>query len=479
MSTKSRTFGISSAIIATVFLAACVCGPEYKKPDVSDLPPADWRWKLAAPSDAAPRGEWWKIYGDPALDKLETEALAGNQTLKAALARIEQARAVARMSESYKLPTASAGAYYQHQRLSGNRPLGISMPLDVEPMDQDAHSVSVDASYELDLWGRIRHASESDVALAEASGADAENLRLSLTADVATTYFAIRAADMEIAALEDGVRLRGESAKILQERFEKELIPEIDASRAKTELASAKADLAAAQKSRAELFNALALLCGKAPANLEIGEGSALAADPPTVPAEAPAALLERRPDVAAAERRLAAKCAQIGVARAAYFPNVSLVGSAGFLSTDANSLVASDSVAWSIMPKVSVPLFTAGRTKADVRRANAAYEEAVANYRQAVLVAFKDVDDSLADIRFLAQQDAAQDEALKFAQETEKLARQRYDAGYVDYLTVVDAQRTVLAQKRAKAQLAAMRYAASIHLVKALGGGAEKPANK
>jgi outer membrane protein, multidrug efflux system len=463
--------------IASLLFSACVCGPDYKKPDVSDLTPTDWRWKLATPSDAAPKGPWWKIYGDPALDKLETDALSGSETLKGALARVQQARAVARIGESYKLPTASASASYQHQRLSGNRPLPISTPLSIEPMNQDAHSVSLDASYELDLWGRIRRASESDAALAAASGADAENLRLTLTADVAITYFSIRAKDEEIASLDEAVRLREESAKILEERFEKELIPEIDASRAKTELASARADLAGARKNRAELFNALALLCGKAPANLEECESAPLVANPPAIPANAPATLLEYRPDVAAAERRLEAKCAQIGVARAAYFPSVNLIGSTGFLSTDANNLATSDSATWSIAPKVSVPLFTGGRTKAEATRAKAAYDEAVANYRQAVLAAFKDVEDALADIRFLAEQDAAQNEALKFALETEKLARQRYDAGYVDYLGVVDAERGVLAQKRAKSQIASLRYAASIRLIKALGGGMDDAA--
>ena len=475
MNMKLAAHRLFTATLTTLLISSCVCGPEYERPDVSDLAPTDWRWKLATPSDAAPKGAWWKIYADPALDRLEEDALSGSETLKAALARVEQARAAARMSESYKLPTASASASYQHQRLSGNRPMQISTPMAIEPMNQDTHSVSLDASYELDLWGRIRRASESDVALAFASGADAENLRLTLAADVATTYFSIRAKDDEIASLDEAVQLREESAKILQERFEKDLIPEIDASRAKMELALARADLASAKKTRAELFNALSLLCGKAPANLEIGEGIALLTNPPSVPTEAPAKLLERRPDVAAAERRLASKCAEIGVARAAYFPSVSLIGSTGFLSTDANNLATSDSAVWSIAPKVSVPLFTAGRTKADVARAKAAYDEAMANYRQSVLAAFKDTDDALADIRFLAEQDAAEDEALKFALDTEKLARQRYEAGYADYFTVVDAQRGVLAQKRAKAQLAALRYAASIHLIKALGGSPEE----
>jgi outer membrane protein, multidrug efflux system len=456
-----------------VFFAGCMSGPDYKKPDAAELAPADWRWKIAEPCDALPKGDWWHAYGDATLDKLERDALTENQSLKAAVARVAEARATARISRSQLYPSLTGNGAYQHQRLSGNRPMQVSTPMAIEPMETDSHSVSLDMVYEVDLWGRVSRSNEASQAQFAASAADYNNALLTLTADVAIDYFSLRAKDAEIATLRRAVTLREESARILKDRAANGLIPEIDLSQAETELAQTKADLAETLRQKAELFNALALLCGKAPAELELAENAApLAANPITVPAKLPSALLERRPDVAAAERNLAAKNAQIGVARAAYFPSVTLVGSGGFLSTDASTLFTNDSAVWSIAPKVSLPLFTAGKTKADVERATAAYDEALANYRQAVLVAFKDVEDSLAGIRFLAEQDAAQNEAVAFARKTADLAEARYKAGYVDYMTVANAERNYLAQERQAAKLRAQRYAASIKLVKAMGGG-------
>jgi outer membrane protein, multidrug efflux system len=480
---RTSFFTRTLVALAALFTAACASGPDYKRPDVSQLVPTDWRWKIAVPSDAAPKGDWWTAFSDPALDRLEAAALADSQTLKAAVAKVEQARALARMSRSQMFPSVNGSAAYQHQRLSGNRPLPITMPksvpMEVVPMNQDSHSISFDAAYELDLWGRVKRTNEADRALALAGDADCESVRLALCADVAATYFSLRSADEELRCISEAVKLREDSARILEERFEKGIIPEIDAAQAKTDLAQTRADKADAERQRAELFNALALLCGKAPAQFDIGTDAAPLATPPApVATGLPASLLERRPDVAAAERRLCARCAQIGVARAAYFPSVSLVGNGGYLSTEADDLFTADSVVWSIAPKVSVPLFTAGRTKADVKRAEAAYDEAVANYRQAVLVAFRDVEDALADIGFLAQQDIAQDEALAFARQTATLAQDRYKAGYVDYMNVAAAERNVLAQERQKAKITSLRYTAQIRLIKALGGPAQGKKN-
>jgi multidrug efflux system outer membrane protein len=454
------------------FNSSCTTGPDYAKPDIGQLAPADWHWKIAEPGDARPRGDWWAVYDDATLDRLERAALSGNQSLKAAVARIEQARATARISRSQLFPTLNGNAAYQHQRLSGNRPLPISTPMDVEPMGQDSHSVSLDMIYEIDLWGRVRRSDEASLALLEANKADYDSVLLTLTADVAVNYFSLRAKDEEITALQKAVTLREESAKILADRYNNALIPEIDATQAQTELAQSRADLAETERQRAELWNALALLCGEAPARLELAENAfPLPTSPIAVPAGLPSSLLERRPDVAAAERRLAAKNAQIGVARAAYFPSVSLTGSGGFLSTEATNLFVNDSAVWSLGPKVSLPLFTAGRTKADVERASAAYDEALANYRQSVLTAFTEVEDALASIRYLAEQNAAQNEAMAFARKTSELAKERYAAGFVDYMTVANAERNYLVQERQSAKLRALRYAASVKLIKALGG--------
>ena len=457
--------------------AGCAVGPDYQRPDTAALAPADWRWKLAQPSDALPKGDWWTLYNDPSLDRLEQSALKDSQTLKAAFARLEQARAAAKGSRSALFPSFNAGAGYEHQRLSGNRPMPISTPISVTPMDQDSHAVSLDMAYEIDLWGRVRRTNEAAAARLSASAADSSNAVLTLTAEVAIDYFALRAKDAEIGTLRETVALRGESARILADRFKNGLIPEIDSTQADTELASSRADLDEALRQRAGLANALALLCGRAPSALDIPDNAApLPVNPPTIPTTLPSALLERRPDVATAEQVLAAKNAEIGVARAAYFPSVSLVGSGGFLSTEATNLFTNDSAVWSVAPGVKLPLFTAGRTAAEVERAKAAYDEALANYRQSILVSFKEVEDSLADIRFLESQDGAVREALAFAGKTADLARDRYKAGLVDYMTVAEAERNLLVQERRAELIRAQRYAASVRLVKALGGSfAEK----
>lgn len=468
--------GISIIPLAFVLVVAsiggCVSGPDYQKPETAQIAPTDWRWKIAEPGDALPKGDWWVLYADAELDRLERAALSENQSLKAALARVEQARAAAGISRSQLFPTVTGNAAYQHQRLSGNRPLPISTPMNVEPMAQDSHSVSLDMIYEIDLWGRVRRSDESALALLEANKADYDSVLLTLTADVAINYFSLRAKDAEIETLQKAVTLREESAKILRDRFQNGLIPEIDSTQAETELAQARADLAETKRQRADFFNALALLCGEAPANLALGQDlTPLPANPVAVPAGLPSSLLERRPDISAAERRLAAKNAQIGVARAAYFPSVSLTGSGGFLSTDATNLFVNDSAVWSLGPKVSLPLFTAGRTRSEVERATAAYDEAMANYRQSVLAAFREVEDALAAIQFLSEQDLAVNKAVAFARKTADLARERYAAGFVDYMTVANAERNYLAQERQSTKLRAQRYAASVKLVKALGG--------
>jgi multidrug efflux system outer membrane protein len=470
---KRACFRFFRILPAALVLAGCATQANYEKPSNADLTPANWRWKLAGPACEAPKGNWWQMFADSELDRLETLALAENQSLAAAAARLEQARAAARVAKSSLYPSLSGNAAYDHQRLSGTRPLPIPVPVAVTPMDTDTHSVSLDAAYELDLFGRIRAQSSSAKAQMQATAADLETMHLTIAAEVAETYFALRAKDEEIAQLSQSVVLREEEAQILANRFENGLIAEIDATRARSELAGAKATLAAAEGARADLFSALALLCGKAPASLELAPAAnPLPQNPPLVPAELPSALLERRSDVAAAERRLAAKYEEIGVARAAYFPSVSLVGSGGYLSGEAADLFDAQSAVWSVAPRVSLPLFTAGRTKANVERAKAVYDEALASYRQSVLSAFREVDSALAASAALARQDEAAREALAFARKTADLSKARYEAGTADYMTLADAERRVLEQERALSQLSAQRYAASVRLVKALGGG-------
>jgi multidrug efflux system outer membrane protein len=450
-------------------LCSCSVGPDYKKPDLSAQMPADWRWKIAEPKDALQKGEWWKVFNDQTLDELEAMAVTSNQNLRAAIARVDEARSTARITRSHFFPELSLNPSFERQRTSGNPSTPIPFPI---PSAQiNTFSVPLDLSYEVDLWGRVRRSFEAARAQAQASVADYQNVLLALTADVAVNYFLVRSLDGEIVALRGTVELRNDAVHILSDRFNTGMIPEIDLAQAKTELANAKADLADMVRQRTETLDALALLCGKPASSFNVIE-QPLTVSPPLVPPGLPASVLERRPDIASAERNLAAKNAQIGVARAAYFPAIHLTGQGGYLSADASTLFLRDSRVWSIGPGISLPLFNAGRTGAEVKQAEASYQEAIANYRQAVLAAFKEVEDSLAQITLRNEQAAALDEALVSSRHVVELSKGRYEAGTISYFELIDAQRNLCQQELQSAQLAGQRFASSVRLIKALGGG-------
>jgi len=459
---------IACALITALVAFSCTVGPDYEKPDVADITPPDWRWKPAEPSDAAEKGEWWKLARDAALDDLEADALAHNQDLRAAVARVDEARAVARVSKSEFYPTLSLDPLFTRQRTSGNLPTPI--PVDIPAAHVNTYSVPLDLSYEIDLWGRVRRSFEASTAQAEASVSDYRSVLLTLTSDVAANYFEVRSLDAEIAMLRRAVDLRSDEVRVQSARFEAGAVPEIDLAQAKLELASARADVADSERRREEAFDALALLCGKAPSAFTLAE-SAMTSAPMIVPPGLPSSLLERRPDVATAERNLATTNARIGVAKSAYFPVLRLTGQAGFLSNDAASLFDADSRVWSITPSLSLPLFTGGRTDAEVEQAKALNEEALARYREVVLRAFKEVEDALADIALRERQANAQFEALTSSRRVTELAKARYEAGNSPYLEFVDAERAQLFQERQAIQLEYERQAAGIRLVKSLGG--------
>lgn len=453
-----------------VYLSGCMVGPDYHKPDVGAMTPSEWKWKEAEPGQSEiPKGEWWKIFDDAKLDELEKQAVGNNQNVQAVMARVDRARAAARSSRSEFFPELSFDPAYSRQKNSANMPTPI--PIKLPEAYYSSYSIPLDLSYELDLWGKVRRSFEAANAQAQASAADYENVLLTLTSDVAVNYYLARALDAEIATLRKTVALREDSARVLGGQFTAGTIPEVDVERAKTELASAKADLIDTIRQRTELVHAIALLCGQPASSFSLPEAPLLA-PPPAIPSGLPSDLLERRPDIAQAERTLAARNAQIGVARAAYFPSISLTGQAGFLSADFDKLFKSESLVWSIGPSVSLPLFNAGRTTSEVRQAEAQYREAIANYRQSVLTAFKEVEDSLAQIQLRGQQSEAQAEALASAQRVSKLVKVRYEAGVINSLEVTDADRTALQQERQQCYLTGQRYVASVRLIKALGGG-------
>jgi hydrophobe/amphiphile efflux-1 (HAE1) family protein/NodT family efflux transporter outer membrane factor (OMF) lipoprotein len=465
--------GTAAIALLALVAAGCAVGPDYKKPETAA--PAIYKastnqiglWKEGQPLDTVPKGNWWEIFGDATLNELETQAAAANQQLKAAVARVDQARATARVSRSELFPALDFNPSFSRERFSPNQTPGFGN------ITANSFRVPLDLSYEIDLWGRVRRGFEAARADAVAGVAAYHNVLLTLQADIAQNYFALRALDAEIAVVEGTLDLRREQVSLVRSRFEGGIGNELDVARAETELASTQAEAAGLARQRAELENAIAILVGANPAAFTVARSTEKwNPQPPIIPAGLPAELLERRPDVAEAERQLAAANARIGVAKAAFFPVVRLTGSGGFLSGEFDDLFNWDSRVWSIGPSVSLPIFAGGRNKANLERSRAAYDESVAAYRQRILVAFGEVETSLAGMQHLATQSEAQNRALASARRAAELATERYRAGIVSYLEVVDANRGALQTERGNAQLAGQRLAVAVQLIKALGGG-------
>jgi multidrug efflux pump len=447
-------------------------GPDYKQPTNSF--PDNYKamelghWKEGRPLDNVPKGNWWEVFGDTHLNELEWQALRANQSLKAAVARVDQARATARVARSDLLPSLNFDPSYNRQRYSPNQVPNYGA------LTANTWQTPLDLSYEIDLWGRVRRGFESARADAQGSLAAFDNVLLTLQADVAQNYFRLRALDAEIATVTGTVDLRKEQVRLVRSRFNGGIGNDLDIARAETELATTEAEAASLAQQRAELENAIAILAGSNPASFHLA-----AADPgnwipptPEIPAGLPSDLLERRPDVAQAERQLASANARIGVAKAAFFPVLTLTGSGGYLSADVDTLFNWNSRTWSIGPSLSLPIFAGGRNKANYQRSKAAFEETVANYRQQVLVAFGEVEDSLSGIRHLADQSSAQQRAVTHSRRAVDLATDRYRSGIVSYIEVVDASRDALQAERGNAQLTGERLIATVQLIKALGGG-------
>jgi multidrug efflux system outer membrane protein len=424
-------------------------------------------WKQAVPADAIARGDWWSVFNDEVLNDLERQAAENNQDLKAAIARVTQARALARNAKADFFPSLALDPSASRSRTSDN-------VLNAFPHPQgNDFRVPLDLSYELDLWGRVRRSFEAANADAQARLAVFENTLLVLKADVAQNYFALRTLDAERAILRNTLGLRRDALTLVKARFERGAASELDASRAETELNSTEAELLAVDRHRSEVEHALAVLVGKTASDFSVKE---LPLDravlPPVIPAGLPSELLERRPDIAEAERALAASNARIGVAKAAFFPVVRLTGLAGFESMDVDTLFNWESRAWSIGPSITLPLFQGGRNRANLKRSQAVYDENVAGYRQRILIAFREVQDALTGARLLSEQSEAQERSRASARRTADISNTRYRAGLVSYLEVVDSERTALAAERESARVAGQRLITSVQLIKALGGG-------
>ncbi len=449
----------SAAGILALALAACAVGPDYQRPEavVSAAYKEAVGWKTAEPRDEASRGDWWEIFGDPQLSALIASIDFSNQNVLLAEARFRQAQAFAAQSRAALFPTLDADASITRSRSAG----AVS----------DNRSVALNSSWEIDLWGRLRRALESSAANAQASAADLAAARLSAQAELASNYFQLRVLDAQKQLLDDTVTGFDKSLELTRNRYAAGVAAKVDVVQAETQLKSTLAQSIDTGVQRAQLEHAIAILIGKPPSEFSIAPVP-LAVTMPRVPLGLPSELLERRPDVAAAERRAAAANAQIGVAKAAYFPSLTLSASGGFRSASAADLFTAPSRFWSIGPALVQSVFDAGLRRAQTEQAIAAYDATVAEYRQAVLAGFQEVEDNLAALRILEEEAKVQDEAVRAARESVVLTTNQYKAGIVSYINVVTVQTTQLSNERTAVGILGRRLVAAATLVKALGGG-------
>ena len=448
-------------------LGACSMAPDYHPPETTA--PAAYKelagWTQATPLDAAPRGRWWEMFGNPVLNDLEMRAETASPTLAAALARYDQARAVARIDGADLFPRIDIGADAGRNRVSGNRPLGNG-----SPQTYNDFTAGATLDYELDLWGRVRNAAKASIADTDASAADLVSARLSLQAAVADAYVRLRGLDARAALLERTVAAFDRAYQLTSTRHSGGIVSGIDVNRARTALSNARAQLSAVANARAATEHELAALTGAIASGFSIAP-QVQSLDAPDIPAGIPSELLQRRPDVAAAERRMFAANARVGVQRAAFFPSVSLGLSGGWQTTHGALLQAPNSF-WGLGPLSTVlTLFDGGKRQAQVRLSRAQYDELAAHYRDTVLTAFQEVEDGIAAMHHLATQVVDQRDAAQAAQRTSDLAMTRYHDGGADYLEVVLAQTDALDAQNALLAVQVSRMRASIALVKALGG--------
>ena len=456
------------ACCALLVLAGCAVGPDYKRPAV-DAPAfkETGNWKPAEPAEQLPRGKWWEAYGDPVLNGLQDRIEVSSNTLRVAEAQFRQAQAAATIASSALFPSVSADGSANRARTParGTTPASVA----------NTFGAGLAASWEFDLWGQVRRSAEAGRAAAEAGAADLESVRLSLHATLAQTYFSLRVADTEQRLYERIVADYTRSLKMTQNRYAQGVDTRADVAEAEAQLKTAQAQAIDISLQRAQLEHAIAVLVGQPPAVFSLPAAD-LTIQPPAPPALIPSQQLEHRPDIAGAERRLAAASAGIGVAKAGYFPVISLSGSAGYQGPRYQGLFNAPNEIWSLGAGAVMPLFDAGKVRAQVRQARAAYDESLATYRQTVLAAFQEVEDNLAAAAILTQEAAVQAEALAAARQSAAIALNQYQAGTVSYLNVVTAQATQLAAEQTAVQLLGRRLNASVTLLKAAGGDWRMP---
>lgn len=460
------------AIAAACLVWSCrPVGPNYHRPDAPTA--TAWKteapWREAAPSDQIAKGEWWGVFGDAELSTLEMQALAANQTLKGAMARLEQARAQARISISALFPQASVVPSIQRQREAGNRPFATSA--NAGSISSNIFSIPFSVTWEPDIFGRIRRNIEASQASYQAAGADLANLRLSVTAELAADYFNARQLDTQIGVLNRTVQSFEKGLQLVQSREQGGVASGLDVAQEQALLDTTRTQAILLKQQRAQFENAIATLTGQPAPNFKLPSAE-IATKPPAVPLGVPSDLLERRPDIAEAERQMAAANAQIGVAQAAYYPSFPLTVSGGLESAAVSKLASSSSTFWAAGVSAIEDIFTGGARRAQVQFNEAGYQDTVANYRQTVLTAMQEVEDAVAGLAVIDEAEKTQAAAVTDSRKALEIATNRYTGGLVSYLDVVSAQQTLLSNENLAAQLNGQRLVTSVLLVKALGGG-------
>lgn len=477
-----KCLAISAALALAVLTSACTVGPRYSRPPAPAPAPDAWKtqppWQEAAPKDAIPKGTWWQVFDDASLDGYEQQLLQANQSLEAARGRLNQARSVARVATADYFPQLATDPSAVRERGSGNRPLngaspavinGVSQP--VLPYTQNVYTIPFSLSYEPDLFGRVRHNVEAANASLQSTAADLGNVQLVLTAELAADYFTLRELDAEYKVVNESVEVQRKGLDLVNKRHDGGIASGLEVAQQATLLDSTISQLSLVEESRAQYEHAIAVLVGQPASRFSIPVVP-LHATPPPVPLGVPSDVLERRPDIATSERQVAYQNAQIGIARSAFYPHVTLSGAGGLQSTDITTLFNAPSLFWSLGADALQPIFQGGRNRANLAAARAAYDQSVANYRESVLTAFQEVEDGISNLSTLSRALSTQGAAVEDARRALDIANNRYIGGVTSYLDVITAQTTLLSSERLETQLLGEQMVSSVYLVKALGGG-------
>ncbi len=471
--------GISAALVYLALAAGCTVGPRYSRPAAPAAAPDAWKtqppWEQAAPKDTIPKGAWWQIYHDPALDAYEQQLLKANQSLVAARDRLSQARSLARVATAGMFPQLSADPSAARQRGSGNRPLDGEVATiangGFSPYTQNVYTIPFSLSYEVDLFGGVRHNVEAANASLQSTAADLQNVQLVLTAELAADYFSLHELDAEWQVVQEAVGYQRKGLALVNDRHKGGIASGLEVAQQAALLDATLSQLALVQQSRAQYEHAIAVLVGQSASGLTVPVAP-LTATPPPIPLGVPSDVLERRPDISTAERLMAFQNAQVGIAHSALYPHITLSGGGGWQSRDLAPLLNAPSLFWSLGADALQPIFEGGQNRANLAAARAVYEQSVANYRQSVLTAFQEVEDGISNLSTLSQALTTQGAAVEDARRALEIANNRYIVGATSYLDVITAQTTLLASQRLETQLLGQQMVSSVYLVKALGGG-------